>query len=181
MVCMRGVYYCGIDKELFRPRCGVQKGWGYPQPHKGLWGYPQPLRCARHTESPGLQWTPRKRVGVHVDPDPKRDYETVKKRSLLTRNACIYQETLCNTYTSYWGTQPRRFHALLATSSWRAAARPTSEHSCRSSITLYRIRNGRETLNIDKKRLYILRNAPWCVFYYVYTSRPNFYLLHYPF
>ena len=47
LVLMRGVYYYGIDKEQFRPRCGMQKGWGYPQPCKGLWGYPQPLRCAR--------------------------------------------------------------------------------------------------------------------------------------
>ena len=129
------------------------------------------------TESLGLQWTLRKRVRVTMDPNPKRDYETVKKRSLLPRNACIYQETLCNIYTSYWGTRPRRFHALLATSLWRTVARPTSEHNCRNSITLYRIRNGRETLNMSKKRFYISRNAQCRVFYYIYTSSHNFYPL----
>ena len=47
-----------------------------------------------------------------MNPDPKGVYETLKKRSPLTRNASIYQETLYNKYAYFGGIEPMRYHAL---------------------------------------------------------------------
>ena len=78
-----------------------------------------------------------------MNPNPKRVYETIKKRSLWLRNAFMYQETL---YTIY--SEPRKKGSGLQ---WT----PTQ------NVSMKRLRNAHydwETLLCTKKRsiLYIL-------------------------